>query len=320
MGNKKGFKNSHTIFILILMCIIIFIACGSKNYINKEKTTATRAKITEQENKIQNSKQNENNKQDKNEEKKTNNDDSKEVSVYIRVEGYDHTVIPRTKVITGIYDLNPYSGPASGSSATASAGWDETKFTEPTVAHALVKLLLENNYTQGEGYDLQDYGWSLYIAMIDGDREFDYRSTSGWMYRVNDILPSIGCQGQPIKGEEEIVWYFGAYGFDTLFTKMKVDKTEVKVGEDISLSLNGIRNDIETWEQYEEPAVGASIYVNDKEYLIDDNKVITDENGQAVLKFNEPGEYTISAERFNKRKNIRDLVRPMPVTITVTDE
>ncbi|WP_125153165.1 DUF4430 domain-containing protein [Clostridium rectalis] len=232
-------------------------------------------------------------------------------TVYIRVEGYNKTFIPRTKVTTGVFDLNSYLSPATGSSATASKGWGADKFKEPTNAHALVKLLESKGLNKGSDYDFQDYGWGLYIAMIGGNREFDYRSTSGWMYRVNNVLPNVGCQGRAIKDGEEILWYFGAYGFDTLVTEMSVSTKTLKVGEPITVTLNGIKNEINTWKEFREPAKGATIYANGSPL-----KAVTDNFGKATIKFSKAGTYKLSAERINS-SNLKDLVRPEPITVIV---
>ncbi|AAO35371.1 DUF4430 domain-containing protein [Clostridium tetani] len=237
-------------------------------------------------------------------------------TVHIRIEGYDKTLVSRTKITTGIFDLNPYSGPATGSSATPSKGWGIDKFKEPTNAHAVVKALEQNGFKKGSGYDLQDYGWSLYIAMVGGDREFDYRSTSGWMYRVNNVLPNVGCQGRPINNGDEILWYFGAYGFDTLATELKVNVDSIGVGQSITVTLNGIKNDINTWKEFREPVKGATIYANGAPLNIGGSNILTDDKGKAVIKFDKSGTYTLSAERINN-KNLRDIVRPQPITITV---
>lgn len=237
-------------------------------------------------------------------------------TVYIRIEGYDRTLVPRIKITTGIFDLNPYLGPATGSSATPSKGWGVDKFKEPTNAHAVVKALENNGFRKGVGYDLQDYGWSVYMAMIGGNREFDHRSTSGWMYRVNNILPNVGCQGRPINNGDEILWYFGAYGFDTLATELKANNTSIKAGQSIIVTLNGIKNDINTWEEFREPVKGATIYLNGAPLNVGGGNVLTDEGGKATIKFDKPGTYTLSAERINN-KNLRDIVRPQPVTVTV---
>ncbi|RXI52259.1 cell surface protein [Clostridium tetani] len=242
--------------------------------------------------------------------------DGNKKTVYIRVEGYDRTFVPRTKITTGAFDLNPYLGPATGSSATASKGWGMDKFKEPTNAHAVVKALESNGYKKGVGYDFQDYGWGLYIAMIGGNREFDYRSTSGWMYRVNNVLPNVGCQGTALKNGDEILWYFGAYGFDTLATELKANTTNVSTEQVVTVTLNGIKNDINTWKEFREPVKGATIYANGNPLNIDGSNILTDGEGKATIKFDKPGTYTLSAERINN-KNLRDIVRPRPFTITV---
>ena len=237
-------------------------------------------------------------------------------TVNIRVEGYDRTFVPRTQITVEAFNLNPYLGPATGSSATASKGWGIDKFKEPTNAHALVRVLEKYGFQKGSGYDFQDYGWGLYMAMIGGNREFDYRSTSGWMYRVNNVLPNVGCQGTALNNEDEILWYFGAYGFDTLATELKVNTTSVSVGQSITISLNGIKNDVNTWKEYREPVKGATIYSNKSPLNIDGNNILTNESGKATIKFDKPGTYILSAERINN-KNLKDIVRPQPVIITV---
>ncbi|WP_027626639.1 DUF4430 domain-containing protein [Clostridium lundense] len=238
------------------------------------------------------------------------------VTVNIRIEGYDRTFVPRTQVTTGIFNLNKYSGPAAGSSATPSKGWGIDKFKEPTNAHAVVKALENHGFKHGKDYDLQDYGWSLYVAMIGGNREFDHRSTSGWMYRVDNVLPNVGCQGRPIKNGDEILWYFGAYGFDTLVTEMNVNTTNTKVGQPVTVKLNGVKNDINTWKEFREPVKGATIYANNSPLTIGGNKFITDANGNVTIKFDKAGNYKLSAERINN-KGLKDIVRPQPVTISV---
>lgn len=294
----------------------------------KEKITKKEEKKTEE---VKKKEQEKNNEESKKQSRATSNTSNKpsvsnansgnkeignKVAVNIRIEGYDRTFVPRTQITTGNFDLNPYLGPASGSSATSSKGWGVDKFKEATNAHAVIKALESHGFKKGTGYDFQDYGWGLYIAMIGGNREFDYRSTSGWMYRVNNVLPNIGCQGRPIKNEDEILWYFGAYGFDTLVTEMKANATNVKIGQPVTITLNGIKNDINTWKEFREPAKGATIYANGSPLVIDGKKVITNDGGKVTVKFNKPGTYKLSAERINN-KNLKDLVRPQPVTTTV---
>ncbi|WP_111947714.1 DUF4430 domain-containing protein [Clostridium tetanomorphum] len=296
-----------------------------ENEKNKKETKKKEEEKKKEE--VKKKEQEKKNKEDKNNESTSSklvssNDNSgnkevgNKVTVNIRIEGYDRTLVPRTQITTGIFDLNKYSGPATGASATPSKGWGIDKFKEPTNAHAVVKVLEKYGFKHVKDYDLQDYGWSLYIAMIGGDREFDHRSTSGWMYRVNNVLPNVGCQGKPIKNGDEILWYFGAYGFDTLATEIKANATNVKVGQPVTITLNGIKNDINTWKEFREPAKGATIYADSSPLIIGGKKFITDNNGKATIKFDKAGTYRLSAERINN-KGLKDIVRPQPISISV---
>ncbi|MFD3157698.1 DUF4430 domain-containing protein [Haloimpatiens sp. FM7330] len=251
--------------------------------------------------------------------------------VSIRIEGYDHTILPTKEIDVPLYDISEDLGGASGSSATHSNGWDVSKFDNPTNAHAIVYALTHicKMHQQQEGesdgpnvFDFQDYGWSLYIAMIGGDREHDHQGMSGWMYNVNGSLPPVGCNGKPLEDGDNIVWYYGAYGFDNVFTRMESDKKVVRRGGKVNITLNGIQttgcsgsDEVDKYDEVKTPVENAVILVNGEEYKVNDNVVKTDKNGKAVLKFNRKGKYVISAVRY--RDNKIDIVRPEPIEITV---
>ncbi|WP_125153166.1 DUF4430 domain-containing protein [Clostridium rectalis] len=245
----------------------------------------------------------------------------KEVSVYMRVEGYGETIIPRTKVKVSLFDLNPYLGKPTGSSATPSKGWGVEKFKKPSNAHAIAKLLNDNHID----YDLQDYGWSLYMSMINGDREFDQGPMSGWMYSVNGSLPPVGCNGKPLKEGDEIVWFYGAYGFETLFTTFKANKTQVKPGEEILLELDGIKTvgaegsgEVNDYGKIKEAINDATILVDDEEYKLNGQVLKTDESGKAKIKFDNDGTYKITAIRYKNSGNKKiDIVKPEPIVVKV---
>ncbi|WP_206781996.1 DUF4430 domain-containing protein [Clostridium tetani] len=244
--------------------------------------------------------------------------------VYMRIEGYDHTILPRTKLEVGLFDLSEYLGKASGSSAGESNGWDVSKFEKPTNAHAIVKALVDAGFRQkkledtdeSKLFDFQDYGWSLYISMIDGDREFDHDGMSGWLYRVNDDLPSVGCNDTPLNDGDEIVWMYSPYGFDNIYTKIFADETNVSVNDEVQINLIGYTGG---YEKVEEKVDGATILVNGKSYIKDGKDVITDLKGNAVIFFKEPGRYTISVNRLDS-KGLIDIIRPNPIIINVSDK
>ncbi|MED0668846.1 S-layer homology domain-containing protein [Aneurinibacillus aneurinilyticus] len=236
----------------------------------------------------------------------------KSKTIYLRIEGYNQTILPRTAITVDNFDLTPYLGRASGSSATPSDGWGPDKLPNVTAIHGIIRGLEQagiNPKDHQSGADIQDYGWGLYVAMIGGEREFDHRSTSGWMYRVNDELPSIGGQGYVLKDGDDMVWYFAAYGYDNMYSKIAANKTSVKPKEEIEVTLTSPDKG---------PVKNAVIYVNGQEAKNSGRKVSTDEQGKAKLTFDRPGSYTISAERF--KQDIRDLIRPNPIKIEVNGE
>ncbi|MCT4621789.1 MAG: S-layer homology domain-containing protein [Marinisporobacter sp.] len=237
--------------------------------------------------------------------------EEKRESVYIRIEGYDHTILPRTKITVPLFDLTEYLKKGTGDTATDEGNWGVDQFKSPTVAHAIVKAL-ENN---GIRYDFQDYGWGLYIAMIDGEREKDHKGMSGWLYRINDSLAQVGCQGTNISEDDEIVWYYGAYGFDNVYAKMTADKTSVGVGVEVKIHTDGYENG---FSNNVSPLKDATVLVNGEPFEMDGKVVKTDREGNATLKFDENGMYEISLIRYAERgKRYIDIARPVPISIKV---
>ena len=43
--------------------------------------------------------------------------------------------------------------------------------------------------------------------------EFDYCSTSGWMYSVNDVFPNVGAADYPLEDGDVLRWQFTLYGY-----------------------------------------------------------------------------------------------------------
>ena len=49
---------------------------------------------------------------------------------------------------------------------------------------------------------------AAYIAGINHLYEFDYGDLSGWVYKVNGVLPSVGCGGYELKDGDIIEWCY----------------------------------------------------------------------------------------------------------------
>lgn len=256
--------------------------------------------------------------------------DNKQVTVNLRIEGYNRTIVPKTSVTTDIFDLNPYVNRENiGGSAEPSQGWNVDKFSDPTVMHATVKALrdrgfsandtISGNHSSTRTYDIQDYGWSLYIAMIGGDRELDDGGMSGWVYRVNKNLPNVGAQEYIPENGDEIVWAYAIEGFDTWYTEWEDEYISTQTGKETTLTLIGYITDLSgesgIGPSTSQPIEGATVYVDGKALLdAGGNPVTTGSNGQVKLTFNTPGTYTIGAE------DKASIIRPHPASIRVTGE
>lgn len=231
-----------------------------------------------------------------------NNDDNTTpngIPVYIRVVGYEGDIIPKKLIYVTNENLTPYLGAADGTSATPSNGWDIDKFKNgPSHAHAIVKALKNQHIS----FDLQDYGWSLYMAMIDGEREKDLLATSGWMYDVNGSMPGVGSNARTLNEYDEVTWFFSAYGHDHLFPSLKLSKKKIKSEDGVIVTLKDIRS--------RKAIKDAVIMINGEK-----SPYRTNEKGQATLFFDKDDYYTISA--YHKKNGIYDMIHPEAVTLQV---
>ena len=259
----------------------------------------------------------------------------REVTAYLRVEGYDRTIIPRTKITLKLFDLGKagetYLNPATGSSANPwSEGWDMERFEEgPTALHILLKALMDNGYSKHDPsaedgldeFDVQDYGWSLYVAMIGGDREFGHGGMSGWLYRVNGWLPNYGSQAYALDDGDEVVWYYSSSGFDIWYTNFKADRDEINAGETVNFTLSGETTDLSgasgVGETVVQPIANATLLVDGQPYQVGGKPLQTDAEGKAAITFDKPGTYEVSCERWDVFGE-DSAVRPASITINVS--
>lgn len=125
---------------------------------------------------------------------------AKEVSVSIAVIGYDRVLVPQRTINVTNFDLRPH--------IENNSQWGPSVLTEPTVAHAVIKALLDARID----FEVEKYGWGLYFSVINGLRQREIRPTSGWLYSVNGNQASVGAQDYKLKGGETIVWRFDLGG------------------------------------------------------------------------------------------------------------
>ena len=131
----------------------------------------------------------------------------------------------------------------------------------------------------GYVYYVGDYG----IAM---DTLWGVTNGGSYMYYVNDLMPL--SLGEEVKEGDSVV----AYGFADLeywgdtYTFFDVKNAAVTAGDTLELTLSA-----PDWEGNVLPVAGADIYVDGAA-----TGIVTDENGKAVVTFDEAGEYLVSAK------------------------
>lgn len=236
------------------------------------------------------------------------NDDSQTYSVKVRIEGHDSTFVSPTTVEIDSLDLSEYPGiekPAS-----------EYNSLKPihAIVHALEKSGIDpkdpNKFHVGFGGN--------YIHMINGLREFAEGPASGWMYWVdNQYAPSGVGEYEITDGQEVVVFYVENY-MENVYSWF--DKSSLSVDQDEIFELT-LKGNSDAWGGGTASGVeGATILVNDKEYVQEGEIVKTDGNGKASLRIEEPGTYHISAAKKNSAgENI--LTRPYAsVTVEKSEE
>lgn len=74
-----------------------------------------------------------------------------------------------------------------------------------TSAYSALKILSSQ---KGISVSTSGFGSSIYVRGIGGLYEFDYGGNSGWMYKVNNVLPRYGANSYKLKNGDELVWYY----------------------------------------------------------------------------------------------------------------
>lgn len=84
---------------------------------------------------------------------------------------------------------------------------DKTEF-KASEGDTVYDILMLANKKYGIPIDNTGAQGAAYIAGINYLYEFDYGDLSGWMYRVNGVLPEVGCQSYTVSDGDEIEWLY----------------------------------------------------------------------------------------------------------------
>jgi len=125
---------------------------------------------------------------------------------------------------------------------------------KPTVLGALDKAAEIGGFT----YKVRQTAYGLYVYSIAGE---EAAGLMGWMYRVDYYMPYVGMAdfelnvtSPPNPPHRELLIYYGEWTYFPL--KVWVDKTEVHVGENITVRVECYNDTSGSWQ----PVEGATVH------------------------------------------------------------
>jgi len=131
----------------------------------------------------------------------------------------------------------------------------------------------------GYTYLIEETSWGPYLKRINDEEAHDL---IGWLYFVNYELPTIGVADYILEPGDEVLWYFGEWGWKP--TNLTLASQKVDPG-------NNLEAEVKYFEDSEwRPLAEAIIYVNSQAFT-------TDQNGEADLLINTSGIYKVFAEK-----------------------
>ncbi len=131
----------------------------------------------------------------------------------------------------------------------------------------------------GYTYFIEQTSWGPYLKKINTEES---RDLIGWLYFVNSGLPAVGAADYILKPGDEVLWYFGEWGWEP--SRLTISEQKVNSGENVGVKVEYFEDTL--WK----PLTGAKINVSSQSF-------ITDNNGVVNLVINEPGIYKIYAEK-----------------------
>ena len=188
---------------------------------------------------------------------------NEEKKIYVRVEGINNTIA---------------EGESSGN----------------TVYDAVSKLL----DSKGIEYVMNDGAYGKYISSINGLTEGKFGGYDGWMYVIKD--GNVINDYMDLKDGCEVVFYYGNFGVTYIPNTIKFNPEVPKENEEFTMTIANTTNDWNTGADIVSPLSDIKVYINDKEY-------ITDENGEIKLSLAK-GEYTYKFVDNNDENTIPSVV------------
>ncbi len=154
-------------------------------------------------------------------------------------------------------------------------------------------------YGHGDGYGATDYGWGLALDALWGDTSgnFGYWLDGDLAWSLEDSVVDGAVIDAFVYGGN---YYDGTSESYTRFTTIATST----VGETVTVTLEQAGYD-DNWNTVFFPCEGATIYVDGV-----DAGVVTDENGEATVLFDQVGHHWLTAKKDANGDGITDIVAP----------
>lgn len=174
------------------------------------------------------------------------------------------------KVLSSTQPIESFNFRIEGSQNTVCSG----KVAGPTAIDIVKNASIMCGFT----YNIDQLSFGPYLNKINNDTA---SGSSGWLYFVNNISPEVGASEYKLKSNDEVLWYFGDFGWTP--TRLKLSKTQVSSGQSAEATVESFSNGV--WSPL--PSATLSIGLSSTQ---------TDNSGKASVN-NSDGFYQIFATK-----------------------
>jgi len=173
-----------------------------------------------------------------------------------------------------------------GSSEEICAG----KTQGPTALDIVKNASIQCGFT----YHIQQASFGPYLDKINDDQAV---GQTGWMYLVNNAYADVGAADYNLKTGEEVVWFFGDYGWQP--TRLDLPQTKIENGQNAQATVEYFNGD--SWQKLSEAAVifgtleeftnaegNATLSAPDGYYKVSASKIGYIRSNQTLLQVGDP--------------------------------
>jgi hypothetical protein len=157
-------------------------------------------------------------------------------------------------------------------------GSAETVCTGQAAGPTALDIIKNASAQCGFTYSIQNTAYGPYLNQINNDTA---SGQTGWLYLVDNISPDVGATDYQLKTGDEVLWYFGEFGW--LPTRISLQDAKISTGQSTQATVEDFSNG--SWL----PLSGATVTVGTRTFT-------TDSAGHAGIT-NQDGYYKVIASK-----------------------